>query len=44
MRYLVLTIALLSLTACTNTVEGVKKDSARVEQKAQKVVAVITEP
>ncbi len=44
MRLVILAIALFSLAACANTLEGVKKDAGRAEQKAQKVVEVISEP
>lgn len=44
MRILLLSLSLVTLAACANTLEGVKKDAGRAESKAQKVVEVITEP
>ncbi|MBU6234968.1 MAG: entericidin [Alphaproteobacteria bacterium] len=41
---LILLIAAISLSACTNTLEGVKKDSDRAGQKMQRVVEVVSEP
>lgn len=44
MRLIVLTLAVLSLSACANTLEGIKKDSVRAGEKMQEVSQVVTAP
>jgi predicted small secreted protein len=44
MRLIIFSLAVLSLTACANTFEGVKRDSVRMGEKMQTISKVVTAP
>jgi predicted small secreted protein len=44
MRIIIVSLAVLSLTACANTFEGVKRDSTRIGEKMHTISKVVTAP
>ncbi len=41
---ILLVLAALGLSACANTLDGVRKDASRAGDKAQAISTIITEP